>query len=164
VGGVVFDKDGVSAAAVLVEHANQLAGRGLTLWGYLHKVYQKYGRFNTHNGYFRVEDPAVVERVFGRLRQGGQYLQQLGGHKVTWVRDLTRPGYDTKYPDKKPRLPVSSSNMITFEIEGGLVVTLRTSGTEPKVKYYIETQGSTEEEQKRLVGRVLEDIKGGSDL
>lgn len=42
-------------------------------------------------------------------------------------------------PDKKAILPVSAdSQMITFNFKNGLVATLRTSGTEPKIKYYTE--------------------------
>jgi len=41
--------------------------------------------------------------------------------------------------DNKPLLPISkSSQMITFTFENGLIATLRTSGTEPKIKYYAE--------------------------
>lgn len=52
--------------------------------------------------------------------------------------DLT-VGFDSSRPDGLPLLPTSaSSQMITFSFENGLVVTLRTSGTEPKIKYYSE--------------------------
>ena len=37
-------------------------------------------------------------------------------------------------------LPTSSSQMITFTFEDGSVATLRTSGTEPKIKYYVEVK------------------------
>lgn len=57
---------------------------------------------------------------------------------MTSVRDLTS-GYDSSQPDRKAVLPVSrSSQMITFTFNNGLVATLRTSGTEPKIKYYTE--------------------------
>jgi phosphomannomutase len=69
-----------------------------------------------------------------------QYPQSLlgGKYEVTSVRDLTS-GYDSSQPDKKAVLPVSRcSQMITFTFNNGLVATLRTSGTEPKIKYYTE--------------------------
>lgn len=54
------------------------------------------------------------------------------------VRDLTT-GFDNTQPDMRAILPVSkSSQMITFEFNNGLVITIRTSGTEPKIKYYSE--------------------------
>lgn len=62
---------------------------------------------------------------------GGRYL-------IKSVRDLTT-GYDSSTIDHKPVLPVSkSSQMITFNFDNGLIASLRTSGTEPKIKYYAE--------------------------
>lgn len=59
-------------------------------------------------------------------------------YEISSIRDLTT-GYDNSQPDNKAILPVStSSHMITFEFTNGLVATLRTSGTEPKIKYYTE--------------------------
>lgn len=61
-----------------------------------------------------------------------------GQYKIIGIRDLTT-GYDNTQPMNKAILPVSTSTqMITFNFDNGLVATLRTSGTEPKVKYYTE--------------------------
>lgn len=58
------------------------------------------------------------------------------------VRDLTT-GYDSAQSDKRAILPSSlTSHMITFEFANGVVATLRTSGTEPKIKYYAELETS----------------------
>jgi len=68
-----------------------------------------------------------------------------GECKVVAVRDLVR-GYDSEQPDKKALLPTSkSSPMITFKFDTGLVVTIRVSGTEPKIKYYTELIASPEQ-------------------
>lgn len=61
-----------------------------------------------------------------------------GKYRVKGVRDLTT-GFDSRQSDGKAQLPTSSSTqMITFYFENGLEATLRTSGTEPKIKYYTE--------------------------
>lgn len=61
-----------------------------------------------------------------------------GRYVIESVRDLTT-GFDSGQTDNKATLPVSSSSqMITFSFANGLVATLRTSGTEPKIKYYTE--------------------------
>merc|ERR1712113_554154 len=68
----------------------------------------------------------------GKLR----YPKYAGRFAVEHVRDLTE-GYDSSSPEGKPTLPTSrSSHMITFTFKNKAVVTLRTSGTEPKLKYY----------------------------
>lgn len=69
-----------------------------------------------------------------------QYPESLcdGKYKIIGVRDLTT-GYDSNQPDKKARLPTCKfTQMITFTFDNGFVATLRTSGTEPKIKYYTE--------------------------
>ena len=67
-----------------------------------------------------------------------KYPERCGTYPIKHVRDLT-VGYDSSQVDKKPILPTSkSSQMITFYLENGCVATLRTSGTEPKIKYYAE--------------------------
>jgi phosphomannomutase len=76
---------------------------------------------------------------------------------------LTTPGYDTQQADKKPILPVSrGSQMITFFFENGAILTLRGSGTEPKIKYYSELQGTdvdaTNKELAELVQAVIHDF------
>lgn len=68
-----------------------------------------------------------------------------GKYPISTVRDLTT-GIDTCQSDGKSLLPASkSSQMITFTFENGAVITLRTSGTEPKIKYYAEMCASPKE-------------------
>lgn len=68
-----------------------------------------------------------------------------GKYPIASVRDLTT-GVDTAQPDGSTLLPASKSGqMITFSFENGVVITLRTSGTEPKIKYYAEMCAKPEE-------------------
>ena len=61
------------------------------------------------------------------------------------MRDLTT-GYDSSRSDKKAILPTDpTTQMITFKFSNGIVATLRTSGTEPKIKYYFEYCASKEQ-------------------
>ncbi len=67
-----------------------------------------------------------------------QYPRQLGSYPIASVRDLNT-GLDSSQMDGKATLPMSKdSQMITFLLENGVVLTVRTSGTEPKLKYYAE--------------------------
>merc|ERR1712215_26637 len=81
-----------------------------------------------------------------------------GKYKISAVRDLTT-GYDSTKEDRKAILPVSkSSHMITFWLDNGVVITLRTSGTEPKIKYYTEFCASPENDDWSAVEEELADI------
>ena len=55
---------------------------------------------------------------------------------VKHIRDLTGNGYDSSTSNTRPILPTSEAHMLTYNfVEYNAVVTLRTSGTEPKLKY-----------------------------
>lgn len=159
VGESVPDKDGISALAVLAELSLKLYNEGSTLRDCLNGMYSKYGYFCSQNSYFICRSPPTIAKIFNemRYRKGDDqdkssqiptlaYPETIGPFQVTNIRDLT-VGYDSKYEDMKARLPTSkSSQMITFDVawaEKGVqaTLTLRTSGTEPKIKYYSEMSG-----------------------
>ncbi|XP_043918079.1 phosphoglucomutase-2 [Protopterus annectens] len=137
----VLDKDGVSAAAITAELDCYLATKNLTLSQKLKAIYEEYGYHITQASYFICHDPNTIKALFERLRNyngKSTYPNICGRFEVTGVRDLTAD-YDSSQPDKKAILPTSrSSQMITFTFANGGVATLRTSGTEPKIKYYAE--------------------------
>ncbi|CAO3664381.1 unnamed protein product [Umbelopsis vinacea] len=176
VGKVVRDKDGVSALGFFAEWAVHLHNRGQTANDYLESLYKEYGYFVTDNSYFICHDPQTIKRIFVRMRFGDHpegsldgkcqyklnYPATIGGHKVIGIRDLTI-GYDSATPDHQPTLPVSSSSeMITFKLENGCVFTIRTSGTEPKIKYYCELSGPSAEQARNDLKVVVNAI--GNEL
>jgi phosphomannomutase len=75
--------------------------------------------------------------------------------RVLSVRDLGS-GLDTAQSDHRALLPWKpGDNFISFALEGNAVLTLRASGTEPKLKYYLEAQGDSQEAAEQ-VARELE--------
>ncbi|KAI9915011.1 hypothetical protein PsorP6_007494 [Peronosclerospora sorghi] len=141
-GDLVKDKDGVTAAAVFAEMAGYLeTTKRVTVQQHLNALYERYGHFVTQNHYVKCYDSVKIRAIFERLRNGGKYWTHCGDYAITHVRDLTT-GYDSSQPDKRAALPTSSSaEMITYTFANGCVATLRTSGTEPKLKYYVELAG-----------------------
>ncbi|XP_055061606.2 phosphopentomutase [Misgurnus anguillicaudatus] len=137
----VLDKDGVSAAAIAGEFISYLAAKNKTLSQQLTSIYEEYGYHISKNSYFICHDQETIKQLFERLRNysgENSYPKECGGFAVTAVRDLTT-GYDSNQSDNKAVLPTSkSSQMITFTFANGGVATMRTSGTEPKIKYYTE--------------------------
>lgn len=148
----VLDKDGVSAAAHLATMASYLKVKEeLSLAQKLEQLYKTYGYHYSIISYFLCYDPEKIVRIFERIRnweeKPGAYPASVlnGKYKIDSIRDLTT-GTDTSQADKKSLLPSSkSSQMITFTMENGTVITLRTSGTEPKIKYYSEYCATPEE-------------------
>lgn len=139
-GGVVPEKDGVSAAAIVAEMANFLHRQKLSLTQQLNNIYHTYGFHATLTSYLVCNDPCVVDRIFSRIRDfdgSGSYPRTCGSAHITAIRDIGR-GYDSRYDDNRSVLPVSSGHMVTFWLTNGVTATLRTSGTENKIKVYVE--------------------------
>jgi phosphomannomutase len=160
VGGLSLDKDGVRMAAIFTEMAIHVYNTtGKTLWDHLQTLYAKYNYFSMNTSYFFCHDNAILDTVFGRLRADDYAVTKtLPGIKVTGIRDITT-GYDNSMPDQKTILPVvPSSHMITFHFDNGCVATLRNSGTEPKLKYYVEARSATSEADAAILVNATTDI------
>ena len=71
-----------------------------------------------------------------------KYPAKVGAYEVSHVVDLT-VGYDSRAADLKSTIPKQSGQVITFFLANGGVITFRTSGTEPKIKFYSEWRVST---------------------
>ncbi|GAB5368459.1 hypothetical protein AAMO2058_001321000 [Amorphochlora amoebiformis] len=139
VGDVVFDKDGISAAAVFAEMATYLkAEKKITVTDHLDNLYRKYGYFLSHNYYVKSNNTKVIEGIFARLRNQGNYWFRCGPYLIKNIRDL-KTGYDSSQVDSKAILPVS--NVLT--------------GTEPKLKYYIELSGETPESTRKALNEMV---------
>ncbi|XP_068561291.1 glucose 1,6-bisphosphate synthase [Cebidichthys violaceus] len=140
-GGLVPEKDGVSSAAVVAEMAAYLHNKNLSLNQQLLNIYQTYGHHVSQTSYVVCDDPPTIQTIFCRIRNfdgEASYPKTCGGVRIVHVRDVTT-GYDSSRPDLRSVLPVTrSSHMITFTLQNGVVATLRTSGTEPKIKCYTE--------------------------
>lgn len=153
-----FDKDGISAAVVFLQayklwssnsHKNPL--------DLLKQGYERYGFFKEYNGYFYVSKPEILIDLFAKVRQyrnmsGKCYPTEIGSEfDVISFRDLTL-GFQSDTKDHKPTLPVDpSSQMITVAAKlrnsddrEQIRFTLRGSGTEPKLKVYIESCAQSE--------------------
>jgi phosphomannomutase len=112
-----LDKDGISAAVMLTEVAAIAAADGTTLQAKLDGIAEQYGRHITGDLSVRM-DPAAGAKAVGRLQASPP--KEIGGAKVTDC---------VSYPE---------ADLLRFELDGGVRVQVRPSGTEPKVKFYGE--------------------------
>nr|CEL65240.1 TPA: phosphoglucomutase, putative [Neospora caninum Liverpool] len=153
----VRDKDGVSAAAVWMQMATDLYARGQTVMDFLMSLRKRYGYFVTKNSYFICPDPPVIQGLFKDFANGGQYPTHLGPFAIRRIRDVGR-SYDSGETCTFP----PNCEMLTVYLDNGAVVTLRGSGTEPKLKYYAETSSSNPEqgaaELEKVIAAVVSDF------
>ncbi|MET9848197.1 phospho-sugar mutase [Streptomyces ossamyceticus] len=120
----VRDKDGITAALLITELASQLKEEGRTLLDLLDDIAVEHGLHATDQLSVRVEDLSVIARAMEQLRE--QPPTTLAGLAITKAEDLTR-GTD--------RLPPTDG--LRYTLDGARVI-VRPSGTEPKLKCYLE--------------------------
>jgi len=88
-----------------------------------------------------------------RTASNGKFV---GGLKVSSVRDLG-VGLDTSQRDGKATLPWTAGDLnVTLTFEAGATLTLRASGTEPKLKYYMEVSGCNAEDVADILEAAVE--------
>ena len=128
VGTVARDKDGIGAALVVADMAAWCKARGTTLLGYLEEVQRAHGLFVARQANFTLpgaSGAAVISEVMQAFRSNAPI--DVGGLKVEAIKDYQRG------VGALPR-----SNVLAYELAGGSRVTVRPSGTEPKIKFYFE--------------------------
>ncbi|WP_309063073.1 phospho-sugar mutase [Streptomyces sp.] len=120
----VRDKDGITAALLLAELASVLKAEGRGLPDLLDDLAVEHGLHATDQLAVRVQDLSRIAAAMRRLRE--QPPAELAGLRVTDAEDLTR-GTD--------RLPPTDG--LRYTLDGARVI-VRPSGTEPKLKCYLE--------------------------
>ncbi|RWS27633.1 phosphoglucomutase-2-like protein [Leptotrombidium deliense] len=161
-GSYVLDKDGITAAVELAQMSAYLKTvKQSNLKKQLSEIYKIYGYHHNINSYFLCYDQRVIRSIFERMANFNgvnTYPNQIGKYKVTRVRDLQR-GFDSGTAKHKPELPSSPSNfMLTFYFDNGVTVTVRTSGTEPKIKYYSEIIAAPDDQNWSRLQYLLNDV------
>mmetsp|Transcript_49138 Transcript_49138/g.122829 ORF Transcript_49138/g.122829 Transcript_49138/m.122829 type:complete len:493 (-) Transcript_49138:29-1507(-) len=157
-GDLVNDKDGVCAMSVFAEMASQLHLKGINVSSHMDSLYDTYGHFVSRQGYVTVPDPKLTVDIFSKLREGGKYPTAVGGFKIAQVRDLT-VGFDSSTADHKTTLPASASSQhLTLTFDNGCVANLRGSGTEPKLKFYVELHGPGKEQVTATLIKMVNSI------
>lgn len=161
VSGLVPDKDGLSAACAMAEFATFLrTEKNQSLKERFEQIQrEEIGFFATNNGYYIIEDPKITKAIFEDFRKSG--MKKLGQFAIKSVRDVTN-GIDSALPPGgKSHLPSTpDAEMITIFFENGATVTVRASGTEPKVKYYSEMSSRESRQQAQAsLSEVVEAVK-----
>ena len=121
----VNDKDGISAAITLAQIATDLAADGKTLLDLLDEIWARHGFHATEQISIRLSDLSKVGVILGGLRSNPP--QNIAGRVVTSIDDLAAP---------TDGLPPTDG--LRIWLDGGVRIIIRPSGTEAKMKCYIE--------------------------
>lgn len=138
----VRDKDAVSACSLLAEICAWAKDQGKTLYDVLMEIYLEYGF--SHNKAINVVKPGKsgadeIKAMMENFRQAPP--KELDGSKVILIKDFkTLEATDAEGNKTKLNMP-ETSNVLQFFTEDGTKVSVRPSGTEPKIKFYVEAPG-----------------------
>lgn len=136
----VRDKDAVSACAILAEMAAWAKDQGLSLYQLLQQIYVQYG-FSKEEGISVVKKgksgAEEIEAMMKHFRENP--LTELAGSKVTLINDFASlKGYSFIDNETISLDMPTTSNVLQYFTEDGTKVSVRPSGTEPKIKFYCE--------------------------
>jgi len=142
----VNDKDGISAAIFLAQVAMDLKREGLTLTDLLDEVWQRHGFHGTEQISIRVSDINAITALLARLRQNPP--SEIAGISVQSIDDLAAPN---------DGLPPTDG--LRIWLAGGIRIIIRPSGTEAKLKCYIEVITKDAKESEALLNSLREPLK-----
>ena len=143
IGDFVRDKDAVAACSMIAEIAAWAADQGKTFFDVLVDIYRQYG--------FYKEGLVSVVR---KGKSGAEEIQQMmrdyrnnppaeiDGEKVICIKDYQTHESKDLLTGNVTKLDLPKSNVLQFFTEAGNKVTVRPSGTEPKIKFYFGVKGS----------------------
>ena len=139
----VRDKDAVSACAMLAEIAAWAKDNGKTLYELLQDIYIEYG-FSKEKGISVVKKgksgAEEIEAMMKNFRENP--IKEIAGSKVTLIKDFGKLSAFSVLDGESYTLDMpTTSNVIQYFTEDETKVSIRPSGTEPKIKFYIEVRG-----------------------
>lgn len=140
------DKDGISAAVAILGLAAEARGRGATLADLVDELADDIGHFASGQVSIRVSDVSIIARTMAALRQDPPTA--FGDAPVVRVDDLLRPA------EGEP-----GGDILRFVLEGSSRVIFRPSGTEPKLKAYLDVRGDSREDAQGRLAALEEAVR-----
>lgn len=137
----VRDKDGISAAVAILGLAAEARDRGASIADLLAELGDTYGHFSSGQVSIRVDDLSIIGRVMLALRTLPPV--QIAGRPVASAEDLLHAAAG------RP-----SGDVLRYRLDDGSRVIVRPSGTEPKLKVYIDAAGASADEARAAVAEI----------
>lgn len=137
------DKDAVSACCLIAEVAAWAKDNGKTLYQLLQDIYVEYG-FSKEKGVSVVKQgksgAEEIKQMMTDFRNNPP--KEMAGSKIVLYKDFQALQQTDALTGEKSALDMpESSNVLQYFTEDGSKVSIRPSGTEPKIKFYIEVKG-----------------------
>ena len=150
----VRDKDGVNACMLIAEAACWYKKNyGCTLVDAIDRLYEQYGYYGDKVTSFVLPGKDGLEKMQSVMKAlRGNVPAEFGGVKVVAVRDYLKS--ERVEGGKTTALTLPKSNVMYFELEGGAWLCVRPSGTEPKIKLYVNAVTKSDADTKSQLNRI----------
>ena len=136
----VRDKDAVSACCMMAEIASWAKDQGMTVYHLLNRIYTEFG-YSKEIGLSVVKQgKRGAEEIEAMMKQFRKHpLSEIGGSKVAMIYDFASlKGYSFIDKEEFALNKPTTSNVLQCFTEDDTKISIRPSGTEPKIKFYIE--------------------------
>lgn len=145
IGDFVRDKDSVTAALIIAEIAANAEKEGKTLFDKLIDVYLKYGFYFESLFSIYKHGKSGAEEITKMMIKFRNYPPtEIAGSKVVAIKDyLKLKEFDLKTNSEKT-MDIPKSNVLQFFTKDGSKISVRPSGTEPKIKFYFSVNSKLE--------------------
>lgn len=143
-GDYVRDKDAVTAALVATEMAAWYHGQGLTLYAAMEKLYEKYGFYGEKTLNLVMPGLDGLKKMAALMRELRDHpLCEIAGVAVLQRKDYSSGILEDVSTGAREEMELKGSNVLKYKLADGTDLVVRPSGTEPKVKVYILSQGES---------------------
>lgn len=165
----VRDKDAVSSCALMAEIAAWAIDQGKTLYELLQDIYLEYGyskekmKYVVRKGKTGAEE---IQQIMTDLRN--EAPKELGGSQMEWVKDYSTLIAKNLITGEEQKIDQKiTSNVLQFFTQDGTKISVRPSGTEPKIKFYFEVAGelkarkdfdAAEEKADKKIDSIMEEL------
>jgi phosphoglucomutase len=157
----VRDKDAVSGCMLLAEIAAWAADNDKTIYTLLQDIYVEYG-FSKEKGISVVKQgksgAEEIEEMMKNFRQNP--MKELAGSKVIFIKDFAKLTGKDLIEDETVTLDMpTTSNVLQYFTEDNTKVSIRPSGTEPKIKFYVELHSKVDSREDLAAAEIAAEAK-----
>ena len=141
----VNDKDGISAALVLAQLATDLKAEGKTLVDLLDEIWERHGYHGTKQISVRTTSVAQIDAILSKFRDATPAT--IGRFSLTAFDDL-----------EKPQDGIPPTNGVRIRLMDNIRIIVRPSGTEPKIKCYIEVITKDRATSEKIIAELEKEL------
>lgn len=158
-GTYVRDKDAVVASLLIAEIGAYYESKGSSIYEELEKIYNKYGWFGENivsvvkEG---MDGAKAISKIMSNLRE--KEIKNIANKKVIALKDYKKRIKIEFENCHRKTIQLPKSDVLQFILEDDVIITVRPSGTEPKIKYYIYVKGRSKKESHYLIKKVSDEF------